>query len=952
MGADRQVLGRLIGRDGELARLGASLDRARSGSARTVVVTGGAGVGKSALCEEFLGRVANEDEPALLLRGACLPPGATPIAFAPLLVIWRRLAGPGLAGRLAELASLKGAPPDVVRAVLADRLVDDLATTAEQRVLVLLLEDVHQADPATRAVLHLLASTQHGRRLLIVTTRDDPSAKRLSAAPHAEALTLGRLPPDRLIQVVLAASAQAGPAIGRADAELIVARSRNHLATAIELARWGDPTTVPPSLNALLRSRIEALGPAGPDVMATVALAPALLDEPFLVGLHGPPAVAVITAALHDSMLRRGRADRLHVPQTVLAEVARGLLTAGQRTALHAAIAERLTREGSAQTVPGAAVAEHWEGAGRLDVAADTWLRTGRRATADRDWPLAGTCHRRAFELAEDHPGLLPDGDRTEAGLAAVEALRCCGEVDTAVDLLSRLLASNRPLDEEARCVALNQLHACQYLLGDVSRAFAILDDAAAVAATLPVTSSARAWLLATDASREMVLGRLHPARERAELAMAAARLADVPQVQAHALCTLGVCLGLQGRLDRGRAALVRSRRLARQAGSLFDQARAGSNLTYLLANASRYAECAGVARAALAELAEQGVEASLGATITVNLAVALTALGEWDAVEELAAAAERRPAPPKARAHLQVVLAQGTALGGRPESATAALSETRAMARSYPILLAEHRYATALLAWCSGHNSAAVRTCQVALRDEVGPADRLRLAALGLAAHQDLRAAGRSRGPAPAAGAVVAEFLAAADQAAAGDVSPEARALHDQCRAEAGRADARLVAARCAEAWAALADQWSALRMPLQVGYAQLRCGEALAVAGQRSAAAEMLGRAHDGAGDLGAAPLRTMVQRVARRARLPLGEPAAASGAGVPSGQGSLATLTAREHDVLELVEKGSDNAEIAAALVISQRTAAVHVSRILAKLGATNRSQAASIARSARQ
>jgi DNA-binding CsgD family transcriptional regulator/tetratricopeptide (TPR) repeat protein len=943
----------LVGRDDELARLRACYDQARAGRARTVVVTGGDGVGRSALCEAFLSGLATRTEPALLLRGGCLPPGATPVAFAPLLGIWRQLVGPGLTGRLAEMASLQGAPPDVVRAVLADRLVDDLTATARHRVLVLLLEDVHHGDPATHAVLRLLADTQRGRRLLVVTSRDDGSAQTLGAAPYADHLPLRPLPPNRVAELVLAASARAGGTLGPADAERVVARSRGHLGTALELARWDDPATVPPSLNVLLRNRIEGLGPVGPAVMATVALAPSLLDEPFLVRLHGPPAAQVIASALSSSMLEPDPAGRLNVPQTLLAEVARALLTAGRRTRLHATVAERLTDQALDQAAPGVGVAGQWEAAGRPDVAAGVWLRTGRRANAERDWALAGTCHRRAFELAEDRPGRLPDSDRAESGLAAAEALRCCGEVDTAARLLGRLLASARPLDEETRCVALNHLHACHYSRGDVSRAFAILDDAVAVAATLPASSPARAWLMATDASREMVLGRLDQATAQAERALVAAESAGAHRVRAHAWCTLGVCLGLRGRLDRGRAALVRSRQLARQAGSLVDQARATSNLTYVLANASRYAECAGVARAGLAELAQHGVEASLGATTAVNLAVALTALGDWDAVDELAASVERRPVPAKARAHLQVVRAEAAALSGRTEAAGAVLAETRVLARSYPILLAEHRYACALLAWCTGRNAAAVQTCQVALRDDdVGPADRLRLAAVGLAAHQDMRAAGRARRPesGSAAAEPVADFLADAERATRdGGVSPEARALRAQCRAEASRADPP--PAEAVAAWSAVAARWSALQMPLQVGYAQLRGGEALAAAGQRPAAAEMLGQAHAAAVDLGAEALRVMVQRVARRVRLPLGEPAAASGVGRPSGGDALATLTDRESDVLELVEKGSNNAEVAAALVISQRTVAVHVSRILAKLGAANRAQAASIARSAR-
>jgi DNA-binding CsgD family transcriptional regulator len=63
-----------------------------------------------------------------------------------------------------------------------------------------------------------------------------------------------------------------------------------------------------------------------------------------------------------------------------------------------------------------------------------------------------------------------------------------------------------------------------------------------------------------------------------------------------------------------------------------------------------------------------------------------------------------------------------------------------------------------------------------------------------------------------------------------------------------------------------------------------------------------------------------------------------------GAPAG----ASLTAREHEVLELVAEGSTNDAIAARLFMSPKTASVHVSRIIAKLGAGNRTEAVAIAR----
>jgi DNA-binding NarL/FixJ family response regulator len=97
------------------------------------------------------------------------------------------------------------------------------------------------------------------------------------------------------------------------------------------------------------------------------------------------------------------------------------------------------------------------------------------------------------------------------------------------------------------------------------------------------------------------------------------------------------------------------------------------------------------------------------------------------------------------------------------------------------------------------------------------------------------------------------------------------------------------------------------------------------------------------------GARPLRAELEALARRARIPLGDGDAAPAAPAP-GEPSAAErvgLTARELDVLRLAASGSTNREIGETLFISQKTVSVHVSRILAKLDARTRVEAAGMA-----
>jgi DNA-binding NarL/FixJ family response regulator len=104
--------------------------------------------------------------------------------------------------------------------------------------------------------------------------------------------------------------------------------------------------------------------------------------------------------------------------------------------------------------------------------------------------------------------------------------------------------------------------------------------------------------------------------------------------------------------------------------------------------------------------------------------------------------------------------------------------------------------------------------------------------------------------------------------------------------------------------------------------------------------------------ADELGAAPLRAALADLGRR--LGFTAPAPASGHGPagsagPVSPGPLGALTSRELEVLRLLVAGHSNREIAAALFIAPKTASVHVSNILGKLGASSRTEAAAIAHS---
>ena len=167
--------------------------------------------------------------------------------------------------------------------------------------------------------------------------------------------------------------------------------------------------------------------------------------------------------------------------------------------------------------------------------------------------------------------------------------------------------------------------------------------------------------------------------------------------------------------------------------------------------------------------------------------------------------------------------------------------------------------------------------------------------------------------------------------------------------------------AAGLCAAWDEAAAAWAAVRQPYQEAEALAGAARAALTAGDRDGAATRLRRAATLAAALRAGPLSEEISRLSRGVLRAVGDRAAsdraASGTGGSPGAAAGAAgdapgaaplgLTARELEVLELVTAGRSNREIAAELFISAKTASVHVSNILAKLGVGSRGEAAATA-----
>jgi DNA-binding NarL/FixJ family response regulator len=192
---------------------------------------------------------------------------------------------------------------------------------------------------------------------------------------------------------------------------------------------------------------------------------------------------------------------------------------------------------------------------------------------------------------------------------------------------------------------------------------------------------------------------------------------------------------------------------------------------------------------------------------------------------------------------------------------------------------------------------------------------------------------------------ALVDAHIACGDVDAAEDAAPMLAELAGRSGSADGDARAELAAARvhvaarrpqaAAEAARRSLAAFGRLGMPYEVAEARLELARALADDSPELAAEEARS-AYAAFRELGASRARDEAAATLRKLGTPTG--------GLPRAAGE---LTAREHEVLDLLALGMSNGQIAATLVISEKTAGHHVSRILAKLGVRNRAEAAALA-----
>jgi len=974
---------RLVGRSLELAQLEAALADASEGQPSLAFVVGESGVGKSRLVAELQARAGANG--TRVLHGDCVELGDGELAYAPLVTALRPLvrdSDPVLAAlpadMLAELATLfpglgqarerargAGDQARVFEALLA--VIDGLSHEAP---VLLVIEDLHWADASTRAFLRFLAATLGDERVLLVATyRPDELHRRHPLRP-----LLAELERVRALRIDLAgltrdelAEQLAGILGSPPDAALVdrlYARSEgNPLFTEELLAAGIDGRgAVPPSIAAALALRIERLGDDAQEVVRVLSAGgPQFLDDEVLAEVSGLERRALReglreAVASHIVVLD---GDRYSLRHALLREAVHDDLLPGERAELHRALARALERRdadaGRPSAQRAAAIAHHYLAAGDQPAALTAAVRAGIAAMDVQAYGEGAALFERALELWDRVPDAEALSGTDEAEL--LERASACSfyadDLARSVTLAKRALAL---VDEGA------DPRRAAWLYGMLQRSlWAMLradDSVAAIERGLALLaddgpSPERAGLLAQQAEMLMLQSRYRRAVSVARRALREQTELDEPGGyhvdEAGALNALGVSLVSTGEVEEGAAALRRALALARERGHLQDVASAGSNLAEALHRVGHSDEALAVARAVHGEVASLPVR-----QVWLSLGIAHGAfdVGDWDAADAALAGVDPRRLV-RGISELNACLAHAELALGRDERAAAraqlARADELAVDSREPQYLGVLGALQAELAMRDGDVAAARATVDVALdRIEFCSDDALRMAmvsAAGLAAEATAAQQARDLGDDAAVAAALghAELLIARVRACAEDGGP----LEAAYLAHAEADNCRALDTDQAERWAEAAARWDALGRPYQAAVARWRHAEALVAVGDRETAAPVAGAALEITERLGAAWLAGELESLAARARLRLGQADGEAPAVEDDGSEDPFGLTPRERQVLALVAAGATNREIGRQLYMAEKTASVHVSRILSKLDVRSRTEAAGVA-----
>lgn len=946
----RDTEGRVVGRETELARFDRALGAAAKGSPSALLVSGDAGIGKSTLVAAAARRAGVRS-----FTGRCVHVGGDAIQLAPLIDLVRQVQR-----QLTDDAP-EAAPVEAMAAALqptrGERLSTGMFTLALDLVgalgaigpVVVAIEDLHWGDGATWDVFEYVVRNLVDEHVVLVGTyrpdevARDPVLRRrvaeLARVPSVERMTLAGL--DRSAVAAHAAAVLGIPAPPSLIDELVRRGAGNPFFTEELVAAHLAGEAVPALLSDLLEADISALGAKARQVVGAVA-AVGRDTKPELLAAVVDMSEADLEMAAREVLDLRllvvdPSTDSFRFRHPLIGEVTYAALLPSERRRIHRAVADALQSGARFALTIGDLAGElafHLDRAGDEAAAFDAFLVAADAAAMVA--PAACLAHlERALSLWDAHGNGHDEAERIQRLWQAADLASAIGDNARAVQLGRDAVSRGAP--SLGLAWAHERLARFMWSEGRMTEseseyrtAAALVDDSS--------DSPALAAAFAGLGQGALMFGQFDSAERWSRRALEANGHHD-PDTDSMADRVLGVLAVQRGHLDDG---LVQCRQSVSEADAPHRRALSTVYLAIALLDAGRTEESIDVSLDGAADAQRAGFEASFGAYLTAAATHGLIRLGRWaEADVLLASVAGLEPFPmggvqleaaaiilAARRGDVTNARARLTRLQGRPSdvwhaaAVAAATIEVHLAAREWSNAVAVAQRALTpspggevcrplLFTWFLTVAAVERTLDAIARHDEIDAGSVQR----DLEAHIETASLLLA-----AQGPVGASYLEAARATLSRLSKPDPDAF-----------------ARAATAADDVGDPWMA---------AQLRAHEAdgAAASGAAARAVDALRAAHEAASQLGAQPLLTDIDALAKRTRISV------ETAVVPSLTDqdiNRLGLTPREVEVLGLVAAGHTNREIGTQLYVSEKTASVHVSNILRKLGVTTRVEAAAVA-----
>lgn len=551
----------LLERDKQLAQLTRWHEAIEGRGGCVVLVTGEAGMGKTATVREFIRRLGAE---VRVLWGAC-DPLSTPQPLGPLSDVGRQVGG----------TLLEALQEGTSRERIFVATIDELERPGKPVVLV--IEDMHWADDATLDLMKYLGRRiARTRAMLVATYRSDEIHAR-----HPLQVAIGLLPAETVKRLPLAALSEAAigelaQTLGRSAAGLYAATGGNPFYVTELLA--APPGEIPTSVRDAVIARVARLSPDARRLAELVAAVPGH-TEAWLIGAVLHSSEAALEEGTRGGMVRNPD-ESLTFRHELSRRAVEDSLTPTQARSLHTRLLQVL-RDRDRCEVSESRLVHHAVRAGDVAAVLEFAPRAAERSAgvgAHREAiAYYRTALRHADQMAPEVRGCLLDSLAYECLLT--------GELEGAIDARGNALTIWRANGNAMRAGdtlrALSRLH---WLLGRGDEAHRYATEA--IAALEPLGPSDELAMAFSNMAQLAMLAS-HDARaiEWSERAIDLARRLGNNEVLAHALNNFGSAR-LQETGDAGWRELEHSLELAQHCQLQEQVARAHTNLaTFAIGN-------------------------------------------------------------------------------------------------------------------------------------------------------------------------------------------------------------------------------------------------------------------------------------------------------------------------------------------------------------------------------